>query len=76
MPECEDNDCGEETKRRVWCWHCGLYVCVWCWHHVHGCEPGHTRETCKHYKLFQRFPEAYKIIVRAISSGELDADNA
>lgn len=55
MAECEDKDCGDESCRRVRCYHCGLLVCGWCWHHVHGCEPGHKRVDCKSLKAYNKF---------------------
>ena len=58
MPDCEDSDCGEEVRRRVLCYHCGLLVCPWCWHHLHGCQPGHTRSECWDYKKYRRYGRA------------------
>jgi hypothetical protein len=45
MKECDD--CGEATRRRTRCWHCGQFVCRYCWHHEHACAPGHTRGACE-----------------------------
>jgi len=55
MAFCEDEDCEDESPRRVLCFHCGLYVCGWCWHHVHGCEPGHKKAECRDYKRFLQY---------------------
>ena len=55
MPDCEDSDCGEEVRRRVLCYHCGLLVCPWCWHHSHGCQPGHRKSECRDYKKYRRY---------------------
>ena len=53
MKICED--CGDECKRRMRCWHCGLFVCPWCWGHVHRCEPGHKRDECRHLKIYKKY---------------------
>jgi hypothetical protein len=55
MADCEDEDCGEESSRRVRCFHCGLLVCGWCWHHVHGCEPGHKKAECSDYRRYLQY---------------------
>ena len=52
MTTCED--CSDDCKRRICCFHCGLLVCPWCWHHVHRCEPGHKRQDCTHLQVLQR----------------------
>lgn len=33
---CED--CGDESKRRTRCLHCGKLVCSWCFNHVYGMQ--------------------------------------
>lgn len=58
MVQCEDKKCEEEVRRRVLCYHCGLYVCRWCWHHVHGCEPGHRKEDCRSLKAYRQQGQA------------------
>lgn len=30
------DDCGDETRKRTRCKHCGKLVCAWCYHHIHG----------------------------------------
>jgi hypothetical protein len=72
MPDCEE--CGEEVRRRVWCWHCGRYVCPWCWHHIHGCGPSHTRAECKHYQSYTSQGADSKRIWRAMLRNKLRRD--
>lgn len=71
MPECEDDGCGEETRRRVRCFHCGLYVCPWCWHHKHGCGPSHTKAECRHYQAYISRGVQSKRIWRALLRNKL-----
>ncbi len=53
MTTCED--CGEEVRRRILCYHCGDLVCLWCWHHVHGCGPGHGTAECNSLKRYRKY---------------------
>ena len=58
MPKCEDEDCGDEVKRRVLCFHCGIRVCGWCWKGIHRCEPGHQRADCRDLRAYRRYGKA------------------
>lgn len=52
MVECER--CGDESKRRKLCQHCGHFVCRWCWYHECACQPGHKPENCVHLNAIRR----------------------
>lgn len=56
MTECER--CGDKTKRRILCYHCGHLVCRYCWHHECRCEPGHKPERCVHLNLLKKVGRA------------------
>ena len=73
MPICED--CGDERRRRIRCYHCGLLVCPWCWRHSHRCEPGHSPKNCNHLKVVnrQKTPELRKQLLRRMRARTLRA---
>lgn len=55
MRYCEDEDCEEQARRRIRCFHCGLLVCPYCYHHIHRCEPGHDKKDCSDYLAFKEY---------------------
>jgi hypothetical protein len=70
MTTCEE--CEDDVRRRVRCFHCGLLVCPYCWHHIHGCGPSHTRSECRHYAAYLKRKGAWINIVRAATLRERD----
>lgn len=64
MPKCED--CGNEQKRRVRCYHCGLLICSWCWHYIHCCEPSHTKDKCIQYNMYKKHGLSFLKRVRKV----------
>lgn len=54
MPGKPCEDCGGHERRRVLCFHCGMYVCRWCWNHKHQCQPGHSKQECRDWARYKR----------------------